>query len=190
MNQLYVLRIGEIGLKKGNRGLFERILKENIKRKIKPYKGRVTSKARRMYFETDAPTEVVDKALGTTPGLVAFHAARRVDKKDMAALEAAVTEVAREALAAGHGTRFKVETRRSDKSLPLDSYGYSAHFGALLLGEFPELTVDVKKPDWSVHVELRDWGYVFGPGTAGPGGLPVGTGGKGVLLLSGGIDSR
>ena len=71
----------------------------------------------------------------------------------------------------------------------MDNYGYSAELGGRILEALPETKVNVKNPDWVVHVELREKGYVYGYTHKGPGGLPVHSAGKGMLLLSGGIDS-
>ena len=109
--------------------------------------------------------------------------------KELDALEEKALLVAHQNINAGVGMKFKVETRRIDKSLPLDNYGYSAEIGGRIFEKIPGLTVDVKNPDWIIHIELREKGYVYGYTHKGPGGLPVHTGGKGMLLLSGGIDS-
>lgn len=84
---------------------------------------------------------------------------------------------------------FKVESKRGLKSFPLTSPELSAELGAVLLQNNPELSVDVKQPDFIVYVEVRDENYIYSRIHAGIRGLPVGTGGKGMLLLSGGIDS-
>lgn len=184
-----MIKIGEISLKKGNKKMFERVLKENIKAKFRGITKKVTVRTGRYYLEVeDCPQEEVYKRLGTTFGLVAYYRTLSCGKSLEEVTEKAI-EVARSNLDARRGTRFKVETRRIDKSLPLDSYGYSAEVGGALLEAFPELTVDVREPDWIIHVELREQGYVYGFGERAAGGLPVGTAGKAVLLLSGGIDS-
>lgn len=186
---MYLIKIGEISLKKGNKKMFERVLKQNIKAKFKGYKNTVIIRSGRYYLEVeDCPDEVVSRNLGTTFGIVAFYKTLFCGKSLEEVAEKA-KKIAKANLDAGRGNKFKVETRRIDKSLPLDSYGYSAELGGILLDEFSELKVDVKNPDWIVHVELREQGYVYGFGERGAGGLPVGTAGKGVLLLSGGIDS-
>ncbi|MDC7221981.1 MAG: tRNA 4-thiouridine(8) synthase ThiI [Spirochaetales bacterium] len=189
MKEMYLIKIGEISLKKGNKKMFERVLKQNIKAKFKGYKNTVIIRSGRYYLEVeDCPDEVVSRNLGTTFGIVAFYKTLFCGKSLEEVAEKA-KKIAKANLDAGRGNKFKVETRRIDKSLPLDSYGYSAELGGILLDEFSELKVDVKNPDWIVHVELREQGYVYGFGERGAGGLPVGTAGKGVLLLSGGIDS-
>ena len=85
---------------------------------------------------------------------------------------------------------FKVESRRSDKRFPLTSIGLSQEIGGRLAEAFPDVTVDVHHPDYTVYVEVRDRAaYVHGPAEPGAGGLPTGVGGRAMLLLSGGIDS-
>jgi thiamine biosynthesis protein ThiI len=189
MKDLYLIKIGEITLKKGNKKMFERSLKENIKFKFRGISTKVTIRNGRYYLEVeDCPYEVVNQKLGTTFGIVAYYKTYSCGKSLEEVVEKAKI-IAKANIEGGRGLQFKVESRRVDKSLPLDSYGYSAEVGGALLEEFPELKVNVKNPDWVVHVELREQGYVYGFGERAAGGLPVGTAGKGILLLSGGIDS-
>lgn len=194
MNDLWLIKFGEISLKKGNRAYFERLLKENIRKKVQFFRddsglrSEVTNRRGRFYLETDIPENEAVRILETTPGIVAFSRAFRV-KKTLEDLAEISISVAKDCIAEGLGTRFKFEVRRTDKGLPLDSYGYARELGGLLLEAIPELTVDVRKPDFIIKVELREWGYVYQRQRKGPGGLPVSTGGRGMLLLSGGIDS-
>jgi thiamine biosynthesis protein ThiI len=92
-------------------------------------------------------------------------------------------------LLVSHGRRFKIEARRSDKSFPLTSYDIACDLGAFLRERFPTLEVDVHRPDWVLHVEIRKQASLSGPVRPSPGGLPLGSSGRGLLLLSGGIDS-
>ncbi len=193
MENLWLIKIGEISLKKGNRAFFERLLKQNIKAKLREIESGGTSskiniRSGRYYLETDTEDETIERILKTTPGIVSFSRAQRTEKT-IEALAKASKAFAADCLAEGIGNRFKFEIRRTDKSLPMDSYGYARELGGILLDEFSELTVDVHTPDFIIKVELREWGYVYGRERRGPGGLPVGTGGRGILLLSGGIDS-
>ena len=84
---------------------------------------------------------------------------------------------------------FKVDTRRARKNYPKESMEVNADIGAVLLNAFPEMKVDVRKPDVMLHIEIREMIYLYSTVIPGPGGLPIGTNGKGTLLLSGGIDS-
>jgi len=196
MRNLWLIKIGEIALKKGNRGLFERILGDNIRRKVSEfsigeeegYRGRLKTRAGRYYLETTIPDRQVLQLLSRTPGVVGFSRAYRIGKSLNELAETSI-DIARESLETGIGTSFKFEVRRVDKSLALDSYGYAAELGARVLSALPELSVDVRNPDFTIEVELREWAYVYRGQSPGVGGLPVGSSGNGVLLLSGGIDS-
>ncbi|QEN07011.1 tRNA 4-thiouridine(8) synthase ThiI [Oceanispirochaeta crateris] len=189
MSDLYLIKIGEITLKKGNRGLFERQLKNNIKKILRPYPTRVTNRSGRFYLECEGlDEEYVSSCLSKVFGIVGYTRSYSC-AKELDALEEKALLVAQQNIDAGVGMKFKVETRRVDKSLPLDNYGYSAEIGGRVFEKIPGLIVDVKNPDWIIHIELREKGYVYGFTHKGPGGLPVHSGGKGMLLLSGGIDS-
>lgn len=189
-NRLYIIRLGEIALKGRNRDLFENQLKENIKEKLRPYSSRIQRQKGRLflYLDSSVPSEVVSNALRTTFGIVGFAPAL-VTSKTYEALEQAALQIAKERWFTGESPTFKVESSRTDKSFPLGSYEISAALGSALLSAYPELKVDVKKPDKILHVEIRDQGYLYSESDRGPGGLPVGSAGMGLLLLSGGIDS-
>lgn len=189
MSDLYLIKIGEITLKKGNRALFERQLKQNIKKILRPHPTRVTNRSGRFYLETEGLEEsyvcdCLSKVFGIVGYTRSYHCPKELD-----ALEEKALLVAQQNIDAGNGMKFKIETRRVDKSLPLDNYGYSAEIGGRVFEKIPGLIVDVKNPDWTIHIELREKAYVYGYTHRGPGGLPVHCAGKGMLLLSGGIDS-
>ena len=196
MDDLWLIKIGEMTLKKGNRAYFERLLKENIRKGISQAPscrdgaagGQVTIRSGRYYLETPLPDDEVITVLSKTPGIVSFSKALRVDKELPALLEAS-KDIARTCLNEQIGHRFKFEIRRTDKSLPLDSYGYARELGGMLLETMPELVVDVRNPDFTIRVELREKAYIYQHQRPGTGGLPVGSAGRGVLMLSGGIDS-
>ncbi len=194
MSDLWLIKIGEITLKKGNRAYFERLLKENLRKRMEQYSGegnssgKVQNRSGRFYLETDLDEADAIRLLETTPGIVAFSRAMKTEKTLEAIHEAALI-VAKLALADGVGNRFKYEVRRTDKGLPMDSYGYARELGGMLLEDLPELTVDVRKPDFYLKLELREKAYLYQRERKGPGGLPVSTAGRGMLLLSGGIDS-
>lgn len=190
MTNLWLVKIGEISLKKGNRRYFERILKENIRRKFNEIDARVhiSVKPGRYYLETILDDDKTARILASTPGIVAFSRVKRVRKNLNDVFEASLL-IAEECLSQKVGMSYKFEVRRVDKSLPLDSYGYARELGNLMHESMPELRVDVHQPDFIIRVELREWAYVYQHQQPGPGGLPVGTGGMGMLLLSGGIDS-
>jgi tRNA uracil 4-sulfurtransferase len=190
--QLYLIRLGEICLKGENRSFFEKKLRTNIKYKLKGLHPAFRIQKGRFFLEVDdiegseARTEA---ALSTTSGLVAFSKTLKTEK-DIEAIKEAVI-----ALTGPYFSRnpqsFKVNTRRSDKSFPLSSYEISCETGGIILDTFPQCRVDVHTPEISIYIEIRDKAYIYSSSNMikGPGGLPVGIAGKGLLLLSGGIDS-
>jgi tRNA uracil 4-sulfurtransferase len=190
MDAFYLIKIGEILLKLGNRREFEdrlrsqlhkRLEAAGIKHKLEMYPGR--------YFvtvplEKTAETELV---LSRTPGVNGYARAIKTEKSVEAVLAAAV-KIAEGRLARGE-RRFKAESRRSDKSFPLGSFELSAQIGDAVLKAFPEAKVDLHHPEFTINAEIRERAYIFADPEPGMRGLPVGSGGKGLLLLSGGIDS-
>jgi tRNA uracil 4-sulfurtransferase len=188
MEVLYLIKPGELTLKSGNRREFEDRLRANIKRQLEGTKCQVLHKGGRFYVAGDADPSLIEDVLGRTPGLAGFARATAVERSVEALLPAAV-EAARAVIAAGRGLKFKVETRREYKEFPLDSYAVSYAVGDELLRALPELTVDVHNPDWVLNVEVRDRIYLYALNIPGQRGLPTHSSGKGLLLLSGGIDS-
>jgi len=189
MKDSYLIKYGEIALKKGNRKKFEKALKRNIKDKFNGIPTVVTIINGRFFLEVeDFPEEEVAHRLKTLFGIVSFYKTY-ICAKDLEQIRPLAETIARKNIEENRGLTFKVETRRIDKSLPMTNQQYSAELGAMLLETFPELKVDVKNPAWIVHLELRDKAYLYGFGYQGGKGLPVGTAGRGILLLSGGIDS-
>ena len=191
--ELFLVKYGELTLKGGNRPQFERRVVEDARRKLeqagvspRPVFQRQWG---RLYVHARAgqaaPTA---EALSRTFGLHAFSRALRVEKK-MPAIEEAAVQLVEGLLAAGRGQKFKVEARRTDKSFPLDSMGICRRLGDVLRERFPRLAVSLERPDWALTVEIREAAYLYGPESPAPGGLPLGASGRGLLLLSGGIDS-
>jgi len=188
LQNLYLIKIGEISLKRGNRARFEKQLRFNIKKKLKS-PSRITIQRGRFFLESDEKEiKNIQYALSTTPGLVGFSRAVKVDK-DIEAIKPAALNFAEELAKKYSSGTFKIESRRADKSFTYSSYEISALIGEFLLEKIPALKVDVHNPDWTISIEIRDLAYVYGAEEKGTGGLPVGSAGKGMLLLSGGIDS-
>ncbi len=187
---LYLIKLGEISLKGLNRGFFEKKLKNNIKLKIHPYRSLLTREKGRfyLYVDSECPEEHVVKTLKTTFGVVGFSRALVCDKNWDLMCNCAKELIEKEPFADGTGT-FKVECRRGDKSFFMNSYQIEANLGGIILDRYPNMKVDVHHPQKQLFVEVRDKTYMYTSPIAGPGGLPVGTAGKGLLLLSGGIDS-
>ncbi len=187
--RLFLVKYGEIALKKRNRGAFVKALKDSIRAKLPGRQVSVYETWHRVYVRfRGEDRDAVAEALARTFGLVSFCEALRVPTT-MEEVERAACDLAREHLAAARGMRFKAEVRRADKNYPLTSYQIACRLGELLLDRFPGLVVDVNAPDWVLNVEMREHAYLYGPERPGPGGLPTGSSGRGILLLSGGIDS-
>ncbi|MCK5200308.1 MAG: tRNA 4-thiouridine(8) synthase ThiI, partial [Spirochaetales bacterium] len=183
-----LIKIGEISLKKGNRARFEKQLRFNIKKKLNS-PSRITIQRGRFFLETDeSDINNIQYALSTTPGLVGFSRAVKV-KKDIETIKTAALDFALALAERYPGGTFKIESRRADKGFKYSSYEISSLIGEYLLDSIPSLQVDVHNPDWTISIEIRDLAYVYGTQEKGAGGLPVGSAGKGMLLLSGGIDS-
>lgn len=186
---LYLIKVGEIALKGENRSYFEGKLRYNIRRALDDIECAVGGGNGRFYLHVGASDEErVRTRLAAVFGITSFSKTVKV-AKDMETIR-----LQSEMLVAAHTPAivtgsFKVEARRTDKHFPLRSYDIASDLGAHLLSRFPELRVDVHNPDWTLNVEIREQAYLYVDRTAGPGGLPVGTAGRGVLLLSGGIDS-
>ncbi len=193
-----VVRYGELFLKGENRPFFERTLEENLRRAIGDLPGaRVDRLHGRMLVRASDPAEAVERVrrvFGVTSVSTALLCRAELD-----AVASAAVACAREAAAArptgravtsqGERPSFKVESRRSDKRFPLPSPEISRRVGAAIV-EALGLPVDVHAPDLTVGVEIGTQAtFVWSGDLKGPGGLPVGTGGRVLLLLSGGIDS-
>lgn len=185
-----LLRFGEVGLKGKNRSYFINGLAANIRRALKGFgQGYSVSTPYGRLF-VDLPPhhdfQQVSAALQRVFGLVSFSPVVQTELHMEAIKEAALKEL----LVDGQPATFKVAARRSLKNFPLDSMEINQEVGGHLLENCPGLKVDVHHPQRIVNIEVRQEGaFVFSRVIPGPGGLPVGATGKGVLLLSGGIDS-
>ncbi|MDR1319693.1 MAG: tRNA 4-thiouridine(8) synthase ThiI, partial [Treponema sp.] len=188
MTKVYLLKPGELTLKGGNREFFEGVLKRNLARMLHATKARVETREGRFFVH--CPEEdcgAVEESLDRLFGIAGWAKTQKVEKNPGGVIGACVEEG--RALAASGCKTFKIEARRTDKSFPLDSYALRVQCGEAVLKEVPELAVNVKKPDGVIAVEIREKAYIYGGVRKGLGGLPVGTAGRGLLLLSGGIDS-
>lgn len=185
-----LVRYGELTLKTGNRSTFVNQLKSNIKYALIPLTGyKVYANRDRMYIEVteDANTEEMMARVSKVYGV---HSVSPVIKstKEMDDIKAAAVAVAKDVDAPNK--TFKIDVKRSDKSFPYDTFELQQLLGGEVLKNIEHMTVQVKKPDYKIHVEVRrDAVYFYSRVIAGAGGLPVGTGGKTLLMLSGGIDS-
>ena len=191
MNDILLLKLGEIVLKGLNRKGFEQKLMGNIRRRLVPIgKFKVTCMQSTVYVEAledgadmDAAFEAVQKIFGVVK--ISRAAACEKDKDAIARL--AIDYLREDMLRA---RSFKVESKRSDKSFPLTSIQLSQYVGGELAEAYPNCAVDVHEPELIVNLEIRDLAaYVHAQPVNGAGGMPVGSNGVAVTLLSGGIDS-
>ncbi len=191
MKEIILIKYGEMALKGMNKRSFEDVLVKNIKRRIKNLgKTTVTRAQSTIYiepafddFDTDEAVERLKKVFG-----IAALCRAAVCEKDFADISRVACEYLDETLS--YAKSFKVTAKRSDKAFPMKSPEICKELGGVLIEKFPDLTVDVNDPEVTVTVEIRDTNaYVHAGNIKGAGGLPVGTGGHALLLLSGGIDS-
>ncbi|RXK18249.1 tRNA uracil 4-sulfurtransferase ThiI [Macrococcus sp. DPC7161] len=185
-----LVRYGELTLKTGNRNTFVNQLKSNLKYALIPLEGyKVLANRDRMYIELEphADVEEIIKRASKVFGVHSVSPVIKVDK-DIEAIKKAAVNLAQDIDVAGN--TFKVDAKRSDKGFPYETFDLQQILGKEILMNVEHLTVKVKQPDYKIMVEIRrDAAYLYSRVIEGAGGLPVGTGGKTLLMLSGGIDS-
>ena len=191
MKEIFLLKLGEIVLKGANKRQFEDKLRQNVRRRMKPYGNfDVYIMQSTVYVEPMDEQADVDGAWDACKcifGLVSLCRCRACDK-NLDSIYHAVEEYLGDDLDCAES--FKVESKRSDKAFPLTSIGISQEIGGRLAEAHPDCRVDVHNPAYTVYIEVRDFAaYVHGPAEPGAGGLPTGVGGRAMCLLSGGIDS-
>ena len=191
MTEMILLKLGELVLKGANRHTFEDKLKSNIARRLRPLgKFRVYTRQSTTYVEPLSDTCDMDaayEAMKHVFGVVGISRAKACEKTREAMLETARSYLG-DKLSAAH--TFKVESKRADKSFPMTSIALSQWVGGELDDLYPNLQVDVHQPELTVHLEVRDYAaFVHADPEPGAGGLPGGTSGRALSLLSGGIDS-
>lgn len=191
MQRIILVKYGEIILKGGNRPVFERVLIKNIKNTLKNIaECSITIAQATIYIETEQDKlDIVCERLEKIFGIVSVTCAC-VCEKDMESIKSAACEYCGSRIEPGQS--FKVEARRADKRFPLNSIEISREVGGAIHDMKEGLIVDVHNPDVLVRVEVRDTAaYVYSSidKRTGRGGMPIGTGGRATLLLSGGIDS-
>ncbi|MCL1914695.1 MAG: tRNA 4-thiouridine(8) synthase ThiI [Eubacteriaceae bacterium] len=186
-NRLILIKYGEISLKGANRGFFVKTLDKNIRIALKGFPGvtinHIQSRITISNVSQSDEAGVVER-LAKVFGIVRIALAYETDP-DMDSIQ----EIAAIAVGDSGANSFKVETTRADKRFPLTSPEISAQVGAYVLANAPGLVVDVRNPDFILHIELRKNAYVYYKQVECEAGLPLGTGGDGLVLLSGGIDS-
>ena len=184
--KVIIIRYSEIHLKGNNREFFESALVNNIKLVLKDYKYEFArSNARYVVrnFDEVYLHEIID-AIKNVFGVHSLSVAEEIDT-DYTLISKAALEFAPQC-----GT-FKVNTNRADKRFPMQSMKVSAEVGGDILQKYPELKVDLFNPEHTVNIDIRENGktFVYSETIKGVNGMPVGTGGKGIVMLSGGIDS-
>ena len=184
-----LVRYGELTLKGTNRKMFVNQLKDNVKRALIPLRGyHVKGKRDRMYIELSPEADIneIIQRLSKVYGIKSISPVIKIDKNEEKINQSAI-QLSQDFV---KGSTFKVDVKRVDKSFRLDTYELQRQVGGAILKENNNITVNVKNPDYEIKIEVRmDAIYIYEKVIAGAGGLPVGTGGKTLLMLSGGIDS-
>ncbi len=184
MREILLVRFGEVYLKGLNRPLFMRALVNRVRHAVAEYHGHVWMKDGRIYVSDMTDTQACAQRVAQVFGIHSVSIAREMEKDDFEA----VCRAAIEMMADKSGT-FKVRASRSDKKYPYDSPQINEIVGGRVLEANPNLRVDVKNPDYTLVVEIRERATLHIGRIEGAGGMPMGTAGKACLLLSGGIDS-
>ncbi|MGN0336235.1 MAG: tRNA uracil 4-sulfurtransferase ThiI [Lachnospiraceae bacterium] len=190
--QAFLIKYGEIAVKGKNRHIFEDTLLSQIQNALRRVEGEfhVSKENGRMYVETLSAYDYEELmgALTKVFGIVGICPMVRLEDEGFDKLAEAVVAYVDEAYAEKNFT-FKVNARRARKNYPMTSMELAAALGEKILDAFPEVRVDVHAPQVCINVEIRNHINVYSTEIPGPGGMPVGTAGKAMLLLSGGIDS-
>ncbi len=186
MEKVILIKYGELTTKKANRNLFINIIYENIREALVNYHVTIVKNRVRMFIT--APDEELEEVISIVHNIFGIHSivlAYKVDT-NIDVIKSSVLEVANKV----DFTTFKVETDRADKSFPIPSPDFSREVGGLILKNIPGKKVDVHNPDYLLKIEIRhDYTYIYSKEIPGLGGYPLGVAGKGLLMLSGGIDS-
>lgn len=184
-----LVRYGELTLKGTNRKMFVNQLKDNVKRALIPLRGyHVKGKRDRMYIELSPEADIneIIQRVSKVYGIKSISPVIKIDKNEEKINQSAI-QLSQDFV---KGSTFKVDVKRVDKSFRLDTYELQRQVGGAILKENNNITVNVKNPDYEIKIEVRmDAIYIYEKVIAGACGLPVGTGGKTLLMLSGGIDS-
>ena len=183
--KIILIKYGELTTKKDNRKLFINILYNNIKKALEDYNVKIVKNRVRMFIETEDNIDEIVDILKNIFGIHSIVVATRVNTNTKE-IEDQALEISKET----NFKTFKVETDRADKSFPIPSMEFSRRVGSLILRNIPNIKVDVHSPDYLLKIEIReDYTYIYHKEVKAAGGYPVGVAGKGLLMLSGGIDS-
>lgn len=185
MKKLIIIKYGELTTKHDNINFFIKTLKNNIESSLSGIDNKITYDVGRMFIETVEYDEVVKK-LTNTFGIHEINIAYEIDDRSLDNISKVLIEL----LSDKDFNTFKVVTKRSDKSYPIKSMDVSKTLGGVVLKNKKTVKVDVNNPELLINVEIRNnKAYLYFEKVEGIGGYPVGTLGKGMLMLSGGIDS-
>ena len=185
MEKIILIKYGELTTKKNNRNLFINLLYENIKNKLKNYDVKIVKNRVRMFIETNDNIDEIVNILSNIFGIHSIVVAYKVDN-NIDSIKNNVIDIVKKI----EFKTFKVETKRSDKKFPIHSMEFNNIIGGLILKKISNVSVDVHNPEYELKIEIReDYAYIYTKEIKGAGGYPVGVAGKGLLMLSGGIDS-
>ena len=186
MKKIILIKYGELTTKKDNRNLFINKIYENLSLALSNYNITITKNRVRMFI--DPKDNDIDEIISITKNIFGIHSivvAYKIDSS-IDIINSSVLEVIKEV----DFNTFKVETDRADKSFPINSMDLSRQLGSLILKNTKDKKVDVHNPDYLLKIEIRsDYTYIYTKEIKALGGYPVGVAGKGLLMLSGGIDS-
>ncbi|AVQ35947.1 tRNA uracil 4-sulfurtransferase ThiI [Staphylococcus kloosii] len=184
-----LVRYGELTLKGANRKMFVNQLRTNVQKSLKPFNDiKIKANRDRMYIELGDTADIdgIIERLSKIFGIYSISPVMKVEKT----VEAVEQQASIFASNYRKGDTFKIDVKRADKNFPLDTYELQRQVGGAVLRNNEQISVNVKQPDHEIKVEVRiDAIYIYDLTVEGAGGLPVGTGGKTLLMLSGGIDS-
>ena len=187
MKKIILIKYGELTTKKANRNLFINILHNNIKDALKGYDIKIVKNRVRMFIEVNNDNEFeeitnkLQKIFGIHSIVIAYEVDNNVDT-----IKNNVLKIVKDI----KFKTFKVETKRSNKNFSYTSMEFNNIIGGLLLKNIENISVDVHNPDYTLKIEIRESKtYIYGSEIKGSGGYPVGVAGRGLLMLSGGIDS-
>lgn len=186
MKKLILIKYGELSTKKGNRNFFIKTLYDNVKNKLKNYDVKISKDRSRMYIEfNDSELDKIKSVINKIFGIHMYHVASIVDTN--------IEDIKKGVLALINNSKFKtfkVESKRSYKDFPIHSQELNRILGGVVLKNIDNISVDVHNPELFIKVEVRENNsYIYANEYRGSGGYPVGTQNKGMLMLSGGIDS-
>ena len=186
MEKMILIKYGELTTKKGNRNFFVKTLKNNLETKLKNYNATITMDLARMYITyDDEEEEQVINAIKRTFGIHSYHMIYTCEST-----KEEITKLLTETVEKVEFKTFKVKVKRSDKSFKGTSEELAPYFGGIVLKNKNNIKVDVHNPDYLLHIEIRkDYTYIYHKEIKASGGYPVSVAGRGLLMLSGGIDS-